>query len=79
MPNSEEVMEKPDFDPEAMKLFEDDKGANCTTIIRLIRDSELKKQTNIAFEFTKVRLTLILLDSRILPSLFSSTTERCQS
>lgn len=72
-------MEKPDFDPEAMKLFEDDKGANCTTIIRLIRDSELKKQTEVAFDFTKVRPTLVIFDSVIFPSLFFSTTERCQS
>jgi len=54
-------MEKPIFDPEVMKLFEDDKGANCTTFIKMLHESDLKKQTNMAFDFTKVFYFFITL------------------
>ena len=59
IPNSDEVIEKPKFDPEAMRLFEDDKGANCTTFIKLLHEADSKKQTNMAFDFTKVLSFLI--------------------
>lgn len=49
------ILKKPEFDREAIKVIENEKGANISTLIRLIKDSE-KKGDDSAFQFTRFLL-----------------------